>query len=617
MSDQLEKAKKQLALELARASGAGESEAYATLESPKNEFGDLASKIAFLMAPRLRKAPGEIAQEVAEKIKAGGFIEKVEAAGPYINVYFNESFYRGLAQASMEAKPFARNQQRVLVEFPSVNPNKPWHLGHLRNALLGDSIARILQFAGFDVTRMDYINDLGLQVAQSFWGQRKKNAPTDEKFDHWLGKEYVEVAQKIETDTAAAGEIREILKKLEEGGNEISRESRKMTEKCLGAQYQTAFRYGIYHNLLIFESDIVGPVYTEGMDKLKHNQAIRLETEGKNAGCRVVDLPPEFLARFGDLQNTQKVLLRSDGTTVYTGKDIIFHLWKFGKLKADFRYSPFLKQPNGEIAYMSSSQGKPVKFPSAMRVVNVVGIEQKYPQEVVREILRRMGYDDAAANMTHLAYERVSLPEGGFSGRAGTWIGYTADRLLEEAQKKVAQRMDLDAHKGKEVLGGSEKKEAIERIALGAIKFSFLRPGGDKRIVFRWEDALNMEGDSGPYLQYAYVRTLGILRKAKGKGERIGLAAAYSFSREERMLIRKLAEFPAVVEKSARLMATNYIAEYLLELSTVFNRFYTVSPVLNAPMAAERESRLAIVQASNETLRTGLELLGIPCLEKM
>ncbi|MFH0737669.1 MAG: arginine--tRNA ligase [Candidatus Micrarchaeota archaeon] len=604
----LDELKEEAAKLLAAASGARGEDALAGLDVGK--VGDLSSKIAFVLSKEKKENPAKLAAEIVKKMKRSASFSKIEAAGPYINFHLSDKAYSSILQDIMDKKDRygsgKKKKGKVLIEFPSVNPNKPYHIGHLRNAILGDSVARILEFDGFAVERIDYIDDLGLQVAQNLWGFLNYESDPQGKFDTWLGHQYVGIAKRFEEDKAVVEGVRKVLKSMEEGDSEIARAGRTLAEKCVRAQYETAFEFGIYHDAMIFESDIMKNIFTEGIAFIKKNKAVVLEKEGKNAGCWVVKLGEEFEEEFGKMENPDKVLLRSDGTAVYTGKDVIFHLWKFGKLSKGFIYEPFIKQPNGKTVYMSSCHGVIKDFGNAAIAINVIGSEQKYPQRVIVEVLRRLGYSGEGANLHHLAYEAVDLPEGKFSGRKGTWVGYTADDLLAEAKTRVMEKIKLD-------VDPEEKAQIAKAVGVAAIKFSFLRTGSEKRILFRWEDALNMDGDSGPYLQYAYVRTNGILGKAKEKPK----AEAVEYNEWEKKLLRKLAQFRDIVGRSSKERAPHQITQYAIEAAADFSSFYTTSPVLSAEDEKTRRSRLAITLASATVLRNALDLIGISCPERM
>jgi len=605
-----DKIKAEIAALLAAAADVPADAALSTIEPGK--IGDLSSRIAFVLAKDRKENPAKIASEIVSRLKKSENFEKIESAGPYINFYLsNRAYFLILSEVLSKKRSYGKGRGgkgKILIEFPSVNPNKPWHIGHLRNALLGESVARMLEFHGHEVERMDYINDLGLQVAQSLYGFLNFDSNPKGKFDLWLGQQYVGIAKKFEDDKDVVEGVRETLKAMEAGDNEIAEAGRNLAEQCVRAQYETAFAFGVYHDVLVFESDIMHTIFREGLDYILSNDAVALETEGKNAGCCVVRLGEEFEKEFGKMENPDKVLVRSDGTAGYTGKDVIFHLWKFGKIKSEFAYEPFLKQPNGKTAYKTSTTGggKKMGFGKASRSINVIGMEQKYPQRVIVEVLRRLHFEKEAASLLHLSYEHVGLPEEKFSGRRGTWIGYTVDELLEESCSRVMEKIKTD-------LPDANKKEISRMVGAAAIKFSFLRTASDKRITFRWEEALNMEGDSGPYLQYAYVRTKGILGKTKEKPS----VDVVAFNPSEKQLLRRLALFGEVVAKAAGEMAPHQMAQYALEVATDFSGFYNTSPVLTAEDEKVRKTRLAITLATSIVLENAVGLLGIECPEKM
>ncbi len=391
---------------------------------------------------------------------------------------------------------------------------------------------------------------------------------------------------------------------MEEGNNEIAAKGRELAENCVKAQYETSFNFGIYHDVLVFESDIMHTIFDEGVDYLKNTDAVVLEKEGKNKDCWVVKLTEDF--GFGKLENPDKILIRSDGTAVYTGKDVIFHLWKFGKLKQKFNYQKFLDQPNGNAAFMTSQSGEEMDFANATSAINVIGVEQKYPQKVIVEVFKRLGFEDDAKRLKHLSYEHVGLPEAKFSGRAGTWVGFTADALFAEACSLVKEKIKLD-------VPDSEKETISKMVGSSAIKFALLKTSSDKRITFKWEEALSLEGDSGPYAQYAYVRTNGILGKTKEKPE----VSEVEFNNSEKELIKKLAKLSDVVSRCSKELAPHHLSQYSLEVAALFSSFYANSHVLNEEDEKVRKSRLAITMATATVLKNSLQLLGIECPERM
>jgi arginyl-tRNA synthetase len=414
-------------------------DAIAKFELPKEEFGDLASPIAFDLAKKAKKPPRKIAEEINEKLGESELFEKTEVAGAgYINLYLNSAKFAETVLTSIDedyGKSELGKGRKALVESPGVNPNKPWHIGHMRNALLGDSVARLLEFAGFQVQRIDYIDDLGLQVAQSVWGFLNLSNKSEGKVDHWLGAQYVEVAKKIE-DEKIKEEVRALVKDLEEGTSENAKLGRELALKCVLAQYETGFKLNVFQDVMVWESDIVREkLLDSAMKKALDSGAVVKEKEGKNAGCIVAKL--EELEEFKGMESADKVLVRSDGTAVYTGKDLAFQLWKFGLIPSNFKFKKLTKQLDGRELYSTATEGEAKEFGKADLVLNVIGVEQTYPQQVLKMILKLLGYEKQAENSVHLSYEHAALPEAKFSGRKGTWKGFTADELIDETTKEA------------------------------------------------------------------------------------------------------------------------------------------------------------------------------------
>jgi len=594
--------REKLAKSLSDAAGVPLADALASIELPKGQFGDVASSLCFSLAKKEKKNPAALASQIAGKLSLPEWVSEAKTAGPYINFKLSEKFYSGLCLSPQKPQRAPKRKKgKTIVEFPSVNPNKPWHIGHLRNALLGDSVSRVLEAAGEEVERTDYINDLGLQVAQSFWGYLNLGKKPEGKLDLWLGQQYVEVAKRFESDEKVKNEVRELVKEMEEGKGEKAVQYRQLVEKCVEAQYQTAFKFGIFHDALIFESDVIPTIFKNGMALLKSNKAIVKETEGKNAGCLVAKMAsPEF----ANMESPDKVLVRSDGTATYTGKDVIFQLWKFGLLENDFSYQPFLVQPNKQECFKTSAKGRKGKFGKAKRVLNVIGMEQAYPQKVIREILLSMGYKKEAENSVHLSYEHVGLEDARFSGRQGTWLGYTTDELFEEGVKRAEAKIKPEVQ-------GAERLAIAHAIAAAAIRFTFIRTTPEKKITFRWDDALSLEGDSAPYCIYAHARASKIVEKG-GKGK-----PSESHEPAEKELLRKVMLLDFVIAESARQLRPHIVAEYCLDLAVAYNKFYNSCPILSCEDEAQKQSRLATNSAAKQAMRRALEAVGLPALERM
>jgi len=599
------KLKKKIAEAVAEAAGVSLEEAEASVELPRGQFGDVATSICFSLAKKEKKNPVALASEVCGKLTLPEWVSEAKTTGPYINFFLSDGFYAALVkEIEKEGASYGEGKARkgkTIIEFPSVNPNKPWHIGHLRNALLGDSVARVLAFSGESVERTDYIDDLGLQVAQSFWGYLNLGKKPSGKLDLWLGGEYVEASKRFEEDEKVQQEVRALVKEMEEGEGENARECRKLVEKCVAAQYETAFKFSIYHDVMIFESDILHTIFEEGMARLKENPAIVKETEGKNAGCLVAKMTsPEFAS----MESPDKILVRSDGTATYTGKDVIFQLWKFDLLKSNFHYSEFMEQPNGEKCMKTDRKGKAGKFGKAARVINVIGMEQTYPQKVIKEILLSVGYGKEAEHSVHLSYEHVGLEDSKFSGRQGTWVGYTTDDLYEEGVKRAEAKIKPD-------VVGEERETIAKAIASAAIRFTMIRTTPEKRITFRWDDALSLEGDSAPYAIYAHARAHKISEKG-GKGK-----VSKKFEPAEKELLKKAMLLDFVVSESARQLRPHIVADYCLDLASLYNKFYNACPILSCEDELVKEGRLATNHAAKVAISNALGAIGVIALERM
>lgn len=562
-------------------------------DTPDPKLGDFSSTVAFAMAKKMKKNPKEVAEEIISNLKTKKmrYIKEVRNVGPYINFFINYDIlgHDLLKNILNEEWKIEEKKEKVIVEHTSTNPNKPLHMGHLRNAILGDTLARIFKFLKYNTEIQNYIDDLGIQVAETLWGYKNLKFDENKKFDHLLGEIYVEV-EKIK-DYKIEKEIKALNKEMEESG--ISRE---FVERCLKAQLKTLSELNISYDVLIFENDLIrSKIFDEAYEKIKKSKDIVLEEEGENKGCLVMKLGNIF----PDMENPDKILIRSDGTATYTGKDVAYHLWKFGLVEKNMRYLKW------NSLYKSFSKGETKDFGNGDIIINVIGVEQIYPQEVVKLSLELLGYKDKAENFYHLAYEHVSLPEEKFSGRKGTWIGYTVDELLEEAFLKAKEEVESRRSDLPE-----EKKVKIARaVASGAIRYNIIKYAPEKKITFRWKDALNFEGDSSPYLQYAHARCCSILKKA----ELSDFIPNFS-DPEEKELIKTLYEFVIETEKACNLKRPHIVTKYLNDLATVFNSFYNSLKVLGSEKEAQR---LTLVKSTQIVLKRGLSLLGIEALEEM
>ncbi len=605
-------------------SGIDSQQVLNSISTPKKEFGDISSSIAIRLSKIAKKSPKDVAAEIVAGIQKSEMIKDLNEAGGYINASFNEPEYSKRVFDAVNSlndrygSSDIGKGDKVLVEFPAVNPNKPWHIGHLRNALLGDSISNILEFCSYKVEREDYIDDLGLQIAEIAWGQRKLDFDSkDAKFDQWLGEQYVKINKMMEEGNAKA-EISDILKRMEDPGTDEARLSRELSFKCVMAQYATADSYGIYHDVMIWESDIVQARLLEralkiGLDK----GALEKPTSGKNAGCVIVNLDKvrSFSKAFENPNEHEKVMVRSDGTATYVAKDFAFHMWKLGIIDAGFKYSKISMQKNREPLYSTGSSGEKLGFGNADIVVNIIGSAQKYPQLILKAILSLAGYAKESANIVHVAYGEVSIDSGSLSGRSGRWLGegkaYTADVLLSEARSKSLEA----TKKSKKIDDIDRVVEISTEIGKAAIKFEYLRVSPEKPVVFSWSTALNFEGNSGPYCMYSYARAGRILRKGGYKSGKLGAGLYAKVTRgNDFELVKLIGRAEEVVKKAAAEYSTNIIADYIVDLTATFSKFYESMQVINSNA---KDFRMELVHIYMVTLSNMLMLLGIRTVEEM
>ena len=627
---------------------------------PKLALGEAASPISFELAKRLKHAPRQIAQEIAASLVAVPGIARVEVAGAgYLNVFFDRgAFWQSLQRETLEpSRQPAAPSEKVIVEHTSINPNKAAHIGHVRNAVLGDTIARILRNAGERVQVQNYIDNTGVQVADvviGFQYMDKKDLAEVRRlaaqsgFDYLCWDLYAQVTQFYEQDKAQAATLRAAtLKAIEEGEGEAAEMGAVVADAIVGFHLRTMTRLDIAYELLARESEILHLRFWDAaFAQLKQKGVIHLASTGKMAGCWIMPAEKSAAATAGsseteDDENIQdKIIVRSNGTVTYVGKDIAYQLWKFALLGKDFHYKRWLDSPPGETVWTTTTGAGDPAAPHfgepAARVYNVIDTRQSYLQEVVAQGLRGLGHEQAAANSIHFSCEIVALTprcarELGYelagddakksyievSGRKG--LGVKADDLINKLEEATL----TEVKKRHAEMPASEQQETAHAIAVGALRFFLLKFTRNTIIAFDFEDALSFEGETGPYCQYAVVRIRGIRRKgAEAEEAALSAEAAAKFLNSpdgaglwELLLQAGMLDHAADAAISAQEPA--FVAKYAFQLAQAFNNFYHKHHILSEPDKEKRAFLLSLTQLVERELIKALSLLGIRAPERM
>ncbi|MDH3365066.1 MAG: arginine--tRNA ligase [Thermoplasmata archaeon] len=545
------------------------------LEKPPKGMGDLGFP-CFPLAKILKMTPNKIAEDIASKITPNGTIDGVEAKGGYVNFHVR---FDMLAKATISTALAARERfgsgpskgVKVLLEHTSVNPTGPMHIGRARNPIIGDTLARIMRLAGYDVLTEFYVNDVGRQVATMTWGVKNLtigDAPNGGKGDHRFVPYYREAHKKCEEDPKVLEEVNALLYKLEHGDPESVELNRKTSETVLEGMMESLRRINIRIDGFTWESRFVenGSV-DKVISKLRQSEYCH-----ESDGAQHLEL--ESFGITG--RDTKWVFTRSDGTSLYTTRDLAYHLDKFSR---------------SDVA------------------INVLGEDQKLGMQQLAAALNIIGSD---RRPEIVFYAFVSLPEGRMSTRKGTVV--TLDDLMDEAVDMAYE----EVRKRRSDLPEERMREIARTVGLGALRYNIARIQAEKQIVFKWEEALNFEGSSAPFLQYAHARACSILKKADSKP---GPASADACARKlvnhhERELLKLVAAFPMVIGECAETRRPHALAAFTQDLAAQFNQFYRYVPVLKAE-GDVIEARLALVEAARWTLRNALDCLGIDAPEEM
>jgi arginyl-tRNA synthetase len=649
-----------------------------TERPPKLSMGESASPLCFELAKRLKKPPRALAQEIANSLPPIQGVARVEVAGAgYLNAFFDRAaFFRStLAEGSQTPVPADGAAPKVVVEHTSVNPNKAAHIGHLRNAVLGDTFARVLRYAGRRVEVQNYVDNTGVQVADVVLGfvQLEKKSAEDvraliarPRFDYYCWDLYTRVTQYLAEDKTRLELRGHTLKEIEEDRGEAAKIAEIVSTAIVRRHLETLDRLGIEYDLLSRESEILHLKFWDAaFDMLKQRRAIQLATAGKNAGCWVMQLPadrePAVTETEGEAVETAsegppeeaeaKIIVRSNGTVTYVGKDIAYHLWKFGLLGRDFRYRRFHFNGGRSQTWITTTEtndSDAPKFGHAQEVFNVIDSRQAYPQQVVVAGLRALGYEEQAERLRHFSYNVVALtpqcaqelgyeipPEDAkkayieVSGRKGQ--GVKADDLIDLLTARAA----IEVQQRHPEEPDAERRAIANAIAIGALRYFLLRFTRGTVIAFDFKDALSFEGETGPYAQYAVVRVNGILRKGAegdpgsvaedaGNQERIErgeldvsrfLPAGAGDDLWELVLLA--GSLDARIEAAVGAQEPAFLARYVFELAQAFNVFYHKHHILSEGNAEKRAFLLRLTALVRQRLVAALGLMGITAPEKM
>lgn len=607
---------------------------------PRRELGDLAFPAPLHLARAVRKAPRAIAEELLAGLSLPPGVVRIEIAGAgYLNAFFERGrFTAGLLSESTATASNAAHD-KVIVEHTNINPNKAAHIGHLRNAVLGDILVRTLRFLGQPVEVQNYIDDTGVQLADVVVGfldlegkSIEEVAAIADPFDHACWDLYASVGRWYEADAERLALRRATLHQLEAGEGPRAELGRLVARRVVHNHLATMARLGVRYDLLTRESEILRlEFFARAFERLRESSAIHLETEGKNNGCWVMRLAGS--ETFAGLEDPDKVIVRSDGTVTYVGKDIAYQLWKLGLLGRDFEYQLWEQEGVWETSGPGTAEHPP--FGGAGRVINVIDARQSYLQKIVKVGLEALGHHQEAQRSVHFAYEMVSLSaptarQLGFlgeeeesrtmemSGRKG--IGVKADDLLDQLTAKAREEI---ATRNRE-LDDTTLDTLAEQLATAAVRFFMVRWSTNRVIAFDLDDALSFEGDSGPYLQYSLVRVANIYRKLAeaGQSSTLDVAAVAALGPEELEdelwdLVLASSQVEDVARKAASGLELSLLARHALELAQRLNALYSRHPILREENPNRRLARLASFEAFRRALVALTDLLGIPVPERM
>jgi arginyl-tRNA synthetase len=658
---------------LAQLHGITDTDIVIAIEYPPNRtLGDLGTPIAFDLARRLRKAPRVIAQELAAALGPVPGIARVEAApNGYLNVFLDRpAFLLSRLGLAGTLPPPPVHTGKTIVEHTAINPNKAAHIGHLRNSALGDTLVRVLRFRGTPVEVQNYIDDTGVQVADVVVGFRELERLTLDdarriaqttRFDYYCWDLYARVTEWYGEDKERLKVRAATLHDLEHGVEPTASLAAFIADTVVRAHLKTMARLNIDYQLLTWEGDILRlKFWARAFEVLKQTGAVYLQTEGKHAGCWVMKIDDEPAG--ADLEGTEaetedtegeaereKVIVRSNGTVVYVGKDMAYQFWKSGLLGQDFLYRKFATRLTGDTLWATTSEasaavtGHPV-FGAAAATYNVIDVRQAYLQKLLKQALSAVGHPQEAERLTHFSYEMVALShatakELGFapdpdseeakrpfvevSGRKG--LGVKADDLIDRVIEKALAEVD----RRQSDVPAAERRQIAEQIAVAAVRYFLIRFARTTVIAFDIDEAVSFVGETGPYLQYAAVRANKIFDKLQerfGVDEAAMLAALPAASpdfintdEELWALVLDASRLDEIVEQAVRTLEFSVLAKYGFGLARAFSAFYQNrdQSLVNEERADVRLWRVAAVAYCRLQLTRVLDLMGVAVPPRM
>jgi arginyl-tRNA synthetase len=658
---------------------------------PRTELGDLAFPVAFELAKRIKQETGEkrppraIAEQIAKTLEAMEGVARVEVAGAgYLNVFFDRTtllsaFAAETSAATAEdASQTPDTRPKRMVEHTSINPNKAAHIGHVRNAVLGDTFVRILAAAGERVEVQNYIDNTGVQVADVVVGfvhlehmtledikALDQSLPANRPFDYYCWDLYTRVGLFYRNDDPGGEpnperlKLRaEMLHQIEEGDNATARLADYVATRNVECILDTMERLGIRYDVLPRESEILRlRFWDHAFERMKQTGVIHFETEGRNKGCWVMP----FESHTGtDEHEADKIIVRSNGTVTYTGKDIAYQLWKLGQLGLDFYYKPFRSYPDGHLTWITTHEAQPAEtcepndnvrphFGEGSTVYNVIDSRQSYTQDIVRRGVAAVAPEVGEEASVHLGYEMVALsiaacdelgirlsdedrsrPFVEMSGRKG--LGVKADDLINRLEAEALREVET-RHPD---LSAEEKHLTAQTIAVGALRYFLLKFTRNSVIAFDFKEALSFEGETGPYCQYSAVRANSIFRKLDAAAllestERIQQAGRGVAAIRDEMqrvlegesgdeiwsLVTLAARMDEAIAQAVAAAEPSIVARYTFNLARAFNLFYHRHRIIAEEDVTRRAVLVAVADIARRQLTSALATLGIRVPERM